>query len=248
MTGRKYGAVTNGQHDDLNITLSEKDAHLVNRKTALEMCGPACDHNDECGGFVFAESRGKCFFKTLMPDEPDEEDADHDCYLRAKGRMTSSFSQLVSSTNEKDLLEKESAEIGRVKGEVSKLNSMLETETAALLGTLTRISSVQEALASKTKQANAKISAFDHQVAASSLLTEDGYQAVAKTKNSVAMGVYVKRVVDRLACGVSDEGGLEGFVPHYSGEIDTKTYAKLEHELDDVCRLPDGWLSPLEGH
>lgn len=244
--GHKCSAGANGQDDDaINITLSAEQAHSLNRKTALDLCGPACDRNDNCGGFFFAASLGKCFFKKSMPDKMDEKDADRDCYIRLQGGTAVSFSQTFSSTSERDFAEQESAEISREKGEVSHLSSMLETETTALLDTLTRISSVQEALASKTKEVNAKISTFDHQVAASALLTEDGYEAVAKMKSSSAMGLYIRRIVDKLACSVSDEGGLEGFVPHYSGEIDTKTYDKLEHELNDVCQLPDGWLRPL---
>lgn len=123
------------------------------------------------------------------------------------------------------------------------LDAELANTSAALSEDLAEISEVQGSLSEKVGDVNAMIAERDAHAAASATLDEDGYEQVAALKSSRAMAPFVRRVLAHLGCDIVDEGGLDGFVPHYSGEIDTKSYAKLVGELKEVCKLPDAWLS-----
>lgn len=75
-----------------------------------------------------------------------------------------------------------------------------------------------------------------------STLSEPGYEAVAFTRRSPEMETFVLRAAAQLGCEVHDQGGLQGFVPFYSGECGTRSFDVLVKDLQAVASLPDQWL------
>lgn len=62
-------------------------------------------------------------------------------------------------------------------------------------------------------------------------LSEEGYAKVAALRSDAAMRMYVLRVLKALGRRVVSEGGLNGFVPHYSGAVASQSFARLRDEL-----------------
>merc|ERR1719183_2613597 len=65
----------------------------------------------------------------------------------------------------------------------------------------------------------------------SALLTEKGYQQLAKLRKTAEMAKFVRRIVDQLALCITDDGGLSGFSAWYSGEKATQSFAHLRKEI-----------------
>lgn len=63
------------------------------------------------------------------------------------------------------------------------------------------------------------------------MLTEKGYEFVARTKNDFLMKDYIRWYLRRTGRTVTDEDELNGFVPHYSGTIAVQTFKRLSEEL-----------------
>lgn len=227
--GRKCGVC--GDENDLRIGASSFHYDEAKPNTALEVCGPVCDKHDDCAGFNFVMELKRCYYRKDIACQGSP-DTSHDCYTKV-------LTQLDSGVHTRDAM------IADEEVQVSALQSELGEKSRALLRILTEVSEVQGVLTEKISDVNGKIAERDWQTAASAHLDHDGYAQVADLKSSRAMGLFVRRVVGSLGCGVKDEGGLDGFIPHYSGEIDTKTYAELKVELKAVCDLSDTWLLKL---
>jgi len=225
--GSKCGVC--GNENDLSIGVGDEKYDEAKPNTALEVCGPVCDKHENCAGFNFVAELKMCYYRRDIACKG-VPDISRDCYTKV-------LSTPDSGSHTRD------AEIEDEEVQVSALQHELGDKSSALLKALTEVSEVQGVLSEKIADVNGKIAERDLQTATSAALDEDGYAQVAALKSSRAMGPFVRRVVERLGCSVKDEGGLDGFVPHYSGEIDMKTYAKLEGELKAVCKLPDTWLT-----
>jgi hypothetical protein len=81
-------------------------------------------------------------------------------------------------------------------------------------------------------------------VGSTASLTEEGYREVAKLKDDVEMKNLIVRVIENYDCKVVDAGGLNGFVPWFSGTTSTESLAQLENALLFAV-LADGkpWIS-----
>jgi hypothetical protein len=62
-------------------------------------------------------------------------------------------------------------------------------------------------------------------------LTEEGYQRVAKMQNNTMMKTFIRRVLSSQARFVTEEAGLSGFVPFYSGKRMLQNLDNLRTEL-----------------
>lgn len=78
-----------------------------------------------------------------------------------------------------------------------------------------------------------KFSAIDGSVATGSMaaLNENGYKQVSSLKSNAEMGTYIRRVISSMGLSVTDEAGLTGVVPYYSGMSATQSFAALKHEI-----------------
>jgi len=225
--GRKCGVCAD--ENDLSIGVGNQKYDQAEPNTALEVCGPVCDKHGNCAGFNFDAELKRCYYRKDIACQG-VPDTSRDCYTKVLSTSDSSLHMLDAAIEDEEV-------------QVSALQRELGDKSRALLKALTEVSEVQGVLSEKIADVNGKIAERDLQTAANASLDQSGYAQVAAMKSSRAMGSFVRRVVELLGCSVKDEGGLYGFVPHYSGEIDMKTYAKLEGELKAVCKLPDTWLT-----
>jgi hypothetical protein len=62
-------------------------------------------------------------------------------------------------------------------------------------------------------------------------LDEEGYKAQAARKDTEGMKKFIRRFLAMLGGEVSDEGGLSGLAPYYSGERAVQTIDRLQEEL-----------------
>jgi len=69
------------------------------------------------------------------------------------------------------------------------------------------------------------------------VLNEVGYRSVAALRNDTQMAVFIKRVAAHHGCSVTNNGGLMGVVPHFSGTMDVQSLALLEVEVRKSCGL-----------
>jgi hypothetical protein len=68
-------------------------------------------------------------------------------------------------------------------------------------------------------------------------LSEAGYSAVSSLSNDTEMGCYFRRAAHHFGCNVTDENGLKGVVPYYSGVLAVQSYASLSEEIRAACGL-----------
>jgi len=75
-------------------------------------------------------------------------------------------------------------------------------------------------------------------------LDEKGYQSVAKLKDDHEMYNFIVRLIEEYDCKVEDDGGLQGFVPWFSGTSSVQSFEKLKDALLFAI-LADGrrWIS-----
>lgn len=94
---------------------------------------------------------------------------------------------------------------------------------------------------------NRDLAAFDG-VGATALLDETGYMEVAELTDTPEMAMFVRRAIARIGCLITDEQGLAGFMPWYSGEADVQSFAKLDSELRCLCTRAQGpqWLQAID--
>jgi len=80
-------------------------------------------------------------------------------------------------------------------------------------------------------------------------LSEQGYQAVVFTHRSPEMRQFIQRAIQQNGFEVSDDGGLSGLVPFYSGECGSRSFKELLSEMKEVSTMPGKWLhhTHLEG-
>lgn len=78
-------------------------------------------------------------------------------------------------------------------------------------------------------------------------LNEDGYIALATSRNNRKMERFVERLLGEMSLEVVDVGGLKGLVPYYSGQKATQSFDTLQHELRTTARKPDSWLTKKTG-
>jgi len=80
-------------------------------------------------------------------------------------------------------------------------------------------------------------------------LNERGYELVALQKKPEEMNKFIRRVVASMHMSITNEGGLNGIVPYYSGEITYQTLAKLKDEIMTTARRPEGerWVMDQGG-
>mmetsp|Transcript_59810 Transcript_59810/g.110719 ORF Transcript_59810/g.110719 Transcript_59810/m.110719 type:complete len:267 (+) Transcript_59810:114-914(+) len=71
---------------------------------------------------------------------------------------------------------------------------------------------------------------------------EEGYGAVAATRNTQQMAIYIRRVIEASGGQVLREADLRGFALYYSGARATQSYARLVEELSEKSREPDRWV------
>lgn len=62
-------------------------------------------------------------------------------------------------------------------------------------------------------------------------LTEAGYQAVGDLVDDEEMSHFIKRIAHIMGLRIVDTGGLNGFVPHYSGTVALQDLERLKFEL-----------------
>jgi hypothetical protein len=79
-------------------------------------------------------------------------------------------------------------------------------------------------------------------------LDETGYTTIAGLCDSAEMTMFVRRVIADIGCSITDEFGLTGFVPWYSGEADVQSFPRLDGELRCLCTRGQGpiWLQPTD--
>lgn len=84
--------------------------------------------------------------------------------------------------------------------------------------------------------------------AATVSLDESGYTEIAAVCDTTEMSRFVRRVITRIGCKITDELHLAGFAPWYSGEADVQTFSKLDSELRCLCTRGQGplWLEPID--
>lgn len=85
---------------------------------------------------------------------------------------------------------------------------------------------------------------LDHdEVGAAVSLDESGYQACVASEHPIKVKRFICRLATQLGCKVVDNGGLMGFLPHYSSATDPQTYAHLESELETLCHAGGKWIT-----
>lgn len=62
--------------------------------------------------------------------------------------------------------------------------------------------------------------------------TEADYQLVAALASNEAMAAFVKKFLAQSGRHVTDEGDLNGFVPHYSGAVAVQSFTRMKEELN----------------
>lgn len=76
---------------------------------------------------------------------------------------------------------------------------------------------------------------------AHALLSEAGYQSVAKLHNFNQMLDFIARLANHFGCIVgteaSDKASIRGVVPYYAGILDTQSLAHLSEEVRTACGL-----------
>lgn len=214
-----------GSINSLLIGAGGHDSDAATRPTALEVCAANCDKHRECGGFHYIEESKRCFYRRATKCQSSSK-VGHDCYTKQQ-------------------LEVADAElIAEEEGLVNKLKQVVANNTRDMLYALKKISEAQTLLQVKGPALVSMIDEASKHAADLAELNERGYDALTMLKNNAGMSKYVMRILDTLNCKISKEGGLEGFVPHFSGAIASKTFDKLQTELREVCMMPDGWLTP----
>jgi len=87
---------------------------------------------------------------------------------------------------------------------------------------------------------------------AETVLSEAGFQAVAKLKNSTEMGHFIKRMVGSMDLTIVKHGrkGFRGFATLHSGQqnmtesgTNKTTMESLKQEVRQLAKLPDSWVS-----
>lgn len=87
---------------------------------------------------------------------------------------------------------------------------------------------------------------------AETVLSEAGFQSVAKLKNNTEMGHFIKRVVGSMDLTIVKHGrkGLKRFVALHSGQqnmtgsgTNKTTMESLKQEVRQLTKLPDSWVS-----
>lgn len=73
-------------------------------------------------------------------------------------------------------------------------------------------------------------------------LSEQGYAAVATLKDNTQMEKFVRRVAERMNLAITNEGGLEGMVPYYSGEASTQSFGQMVAEMKKNSQSSPRWL------
>jgi hypothetical protein len=79
-------------------------------------------------------------------------------------------------------------------------------------------------------------------------LNEDGYASIASQRSNRKMERFVRRIATDLGLVITDEGGLKGLVPYYSGQTDTQSFSALQLELLTAAEQPDSWIKEKEKH
>eukprot|EP00747_Dinoflagellata_sp_TGD_P089121 gnl/TRDRNA2_/TRDRNA2_164219_c0_seq2.p1 gnl/TRDRNA2_/TRDRNA2_164219_c0~~gnl/TRDRNA2_/TRDRNA2_164219_c0_seq2.p1 ORF type:complete len:482 (-),score=91.22 gnl/TRDRNA2_/TRDRNA2_164219_c0_seq2:352-1623(-) len=74
-------------------------------------------------------------------------------------------------------------------------------------------------------------------------LDEQGYAAVAAIRSNHEMGLFVRRLAKHLGLRVTDDGGLNGVVPYYSGEVQTQHFDALTQEILQAAQQRS-WIGP----
>jgi len=72
-------------------------------------------------------------------------------------------------------------------------------------------------------------------------LSEQGYQAVVKTKSSANMRAFMRRILNAGKKAASDETAFDAVAPLYDGEVSVQSFDRLQHEL-----LSAAWAEPLD--
>lgn len=62
-------------------------------------------------------------------------------------------------------------------------------------------------------------------------LSEEGYAALGGHASDEQMATFIRRVLQSMGRNVTDEGGFNGLVPHYSGNVSVQTFEQLRQEL-----------------
>jgi hypothetical protein len=82
-----------------------------------------------------------------------------------------------------------------------------------------------------------------HHVSGESVpLSEQGYVQLADQGDSVEMEKFVRRAAADMGLHIQDEGGLSGFAPWYSGEMDVQSLDRLQDELQNTSKNASSWV------
>lgn len=74
-------------------------------------------------------------------------------------------------------------------------------------------------------------------------LSQAGYAKVASLKDDTEMKEFIRRVIEKYDCKVSNEGGLSGIVPWFSGTTMVQSLPQLEDTLLFAVLSTPSWLS-----
>jgi hypothetical protein len=77
---------------------------------------------------------------------------------------------------------------------------------------------------------------------ASASLNDGGYRQVATQGSSAQLAAFIRRVIRAHGLVVANEGSLAGFANYYHAQKGQITFNHLIQELDNISKLPDGWL------
>lgn len=85
---------------------------------------------------------------------------------------------------------------------------------------------------------------FKDDSGSSAPLTEEGYRAVYDLCNSTELFIFTRRLIDEEGFKFTGEKGkLYGLLEYYGCEKGIQSLKRLRDELDNIAKLPDGWLT-----
>jgi len=71
-----------GDGNNLHIGIGGRHFDEVSRANAVDVCGPVCARHEECGGFNFADSLHRCYYRRVTACQRID-NSTHDCYTKS---------------------------------------------------------------------------------------------------------------------------------------------------------------------
>jgi len=73
-------------------------------------------------------------------------------------------------------------------------------------------------------------------------LDEQGYEMIEKLESTASMKVFVMRLASQIGLEIVEQESLGRWSSQLSGQMGTKKYASVVHELSAMSQLPDHWI------